>query len=39
MSALCRLSHPSVLSKSDGSIGEEIEEVSIEGPELSDKAS
>lgn len=32
-------SHPSILSKSDASIGEEIEEVSIEGPELSDKVS
>lgn len=30
-------SHPSMLSKSDGSISEEIEEVSLEGPELSDK--
>uniref|UniRef100_H3C715 FGFR1 oncogene partner (FOP) N-terminal dimerisation domain-containing protein n=1 Tax=Tetraodon nigroviridis TaxID=99883 RepID=H3C715_TETNG len=30
-------SHRSILSRSDGSIGEEIEEVSIEGPELSDK--
>lgn len=32
-------SHRSILSKSDVSIGEEIEEVSIEGPEHSDKVS